>query len=489
MGQYTTGDASVAGGYNGGGSGGCDNDSSYGYCGSGGGATHIATVSGLLSTLKNNVQSVLIVAGGGGGRGGNGGTSFPGGSAGGILGNIGTQSNGETNGTGGMQTVGGTGSFSGSFGLGGSDTTTNSWGRGGGGGGFYGGGSGLKSSGGGGSGYIGNTLLTNKAMYCYNCTASGSYSAKTISTTCSNLTATDKCSKQKNGHAKITYVADDYTKTQFSKNDYEEMYYTGSEQTFTAPLSGYYKLEVWGAQGGGQGDFPGGYGGYSVGKYYLKKDQMIYITIGGKGSYTTGDASVGGGYNGGGAGGCDNDNSYGYCGSGGGATHIATVSGLLSSLSSNVDKILIVAGGGGGRGGNGGTSFAGGSAGGMLGNIGTKSNGETNGTGGTQTAGGTGSFSGSFGLGGSDTTTNSWGRGGGGGGFYGGGSGLKSSGGGGSGYIGNSLLTNKVMYCYNCTASSDTATKTISTTCSKSSPTENCSKQGNGYAKVTYIGE
>ena len=489
VGQYTTGDASVAGGYNGGGAGGCDNDNSNGYCGSGGGATHIATTSGLLSTLKNNVQSVLIVAGGGGGRGGNSGTSFAGGSAGGILGNIGSITSGDTNGSGGMQTKGGTGSASGTFGAGGSDTAINSWGRGGGGGGFYGGGSGYQSSGGGGSGYIGNTLLTNKVMYCYNCTASGSYSAKTISTTCSNLTATDKCSKQKNGHAKITYVADDYTKTQFSKNDYEEMYYTGSEQTFTAPLSGYYKLEVWGAQGGGQGDFPGGYGGYSVGKYYLKKDQMIYITIGGKGSYTTGDASVGGGYNGGGAGGCDNDNSYGYCGSGGGATHIATVSGLLSSLSSNVDKILIVAGGGGGRGGNGSTSFAGGSAGGILGNIGTKSNGETNGTGGTQTAGGTGSFSGSFGLGGSDTTTNSWGRGGGGGGFYGGGSGLKSSGGGGSGYIGNSLLTSKAMYCYNCTASSDTATKTISTTCTNKNATEKCSKQGNGYAKVTYIGE
>lgn len=60
---------------------------------------------------------------------------------------------------------------------------------------------------------------------------------------------------------------------------------------------------------------------------------------------------------------------------------------------------------------------------------------------------------------------------------------------GGSGYIGNSLLTNKAMYCYNCTASSDAATKTISTTCTSSSPTKNCSKSGDGHAIITYIGE
>ena len=55
--------------------------------------------------------------------------------------------------------------------------------------------------------------------------------------------------------------------------------------------------------------------------------------------------------------------------------------------------------------------------------------------------------------------------GGGGGGLYGGGGGLadNADGGGGSGYIGNSLLTDKYMYCYNCTESSDTNTLTYST--------------------------
>lgn len=61
------------------------------------------------------------------------------------------------------------------------------------------------------------------------------------------------------------------------------------------------------------------------------------------------------------------------------------------------------------------------------------------------------------------------------------------SGGGGSGYIGNSLLTEKSMYCYNCTESSEESTKTISTTCVSELPTENCSKKGNGYVRITLI--
>lgn len=61
----------------------------------------------------------------------------------------------------------------------------------------------------------------------------------------------------------------------------------------------------------------------------------------------------------------------------------------------------------------------------------------------------------------------------GGGGFYGGGQGKTAYGsGGGSSYIGNPLLTNKAMYCYNCEESSEDSTKTISTTCSEENPTE-----------------
>ena len=243
-----------------------------------------------------------------------------------------------------------------------------------------------------------------------------------------------------------------------SKIDFEYDY-TGSVQTFTAPVSGTYQLEVWGAQGGSSG----GVGGYSVGTYTLTANQKIYINIGGAGGNGVNGA---GGYNGGGRGYA----STAVCAGGGGATHIATISGLLSTLSSNKDKILIVAGGGGGYCESGGTGGVGGGIKGGGSNPGTQTGGA------------------SFGLG-AGVSSGCCMRGGGGGGFYGGGHADNDKGYGGSGYIGNPLLTNKVMYCYNCTASSDAATKTISTTCTNAAATENCSKQGNGYAKVTYIGE
>ena len=181
--------------------------------------------------------------------------------------------------------------------------------------------------------------------------------------------------------------------------------YTGNEQTFTAPFSGTYKLETWGAQGGGT---IGGVGSCSSGLISLNKNDILYINIGGTAQGNSG------GYNGGGNG----------VNGGGGATHISTKSGLLSTLSNYLDSILIVSGAGGG-------GFYGGSSG---------------------TSGG----------------------------CYGGG-------GGGSGYIGNPLLTNKVMYCYNCQESNEENTKTISTTCSEETPTENCAKKGNGYARITLV--
>jgi len=258
--------------------------------------------------------------------------------------------------------------------------------------------------------------------------------------------------------------------------------YTGGEQTFIAPIAGYYKLEIWGAQGGASTG-SGGYGGYSTGEVYLSENEVLYIYIGGKG------ATNSAGYNGGGSA------SY-SAGGGGGATHIATKLGLLSTLSSSVSSVLIVSGGGGGSASYG--SYSGGSAGGYaglsgLGNAGkggsqtSGGSGAKTGTGSTSTAGGDGQF----GAGGSGGTESQFSNasGGGGAGFYGGGGGFArdGGGGGGSGYIGNSLLTNKVMYCYNCTASSETSTKTVSTTCVSSTATSNCAKQGNGYAKISYV--
>ena len=274
--------------------------------------------------------------------------------------------------------------------------------------------------------------------------------------------------------------------------------YTGAEQTFTAPASGYYKLEAWGAQGG----WNGGYGGYSSGKIFLNKGDVLYVNVGGAGQGDGTHQTVAGGYNGGGDAIADEDGNTRQ-GSGGGATHIAKKSGLLSQLESYKgtlssgedyyvsDDIIIVAGGGGGRSNNAAlwSGLAGGNGGGYIGGDGESVvyySYTFQGFGGTQTIGGVNSGDvsnyneGSFGKGASGAVA------GGGGGFFGGGN-AYYSGGGGSGYIANSSLTDKHMTCYNCATSSDTSTKTISNTNVSETPIADYSKMGNGYAKITFI--
>jgi len=282
------------------------------------------------------------------------------------------------------------------------------------------------------------------------------------------------------------------TKTDSYTYDFD---YAGSEQVFTVTKSGTYKIEAWGASGGdGSSTYLGGYGGYSTGEVTLNKGDVLYINVGGKGSTTTGFSVLSsGGYNGGG----DAINTNTACssytlGSGGGATSIATKSGLLSTLSSATSSILVVSGGGGGGAWcNDSNHGTGGSGGGINGsdayNLGTDT-GNGYGLGATQSAGGSyhgKSYTGSFGKAYTGTATQP--VSGGGGGYYGGGSGGIHSAGGGSGYIGSSSLTNKVMYCYNCTESSDESTKTVSTTNVSSTPTSNYAKIGNGYARITLV--
>ena len=284
-----------------------------------------------------------------------------------------------------------------------------------------------------------------------------------------------------------------------------EFDYTGTEQVFTAPASGTYKLETWGAQGGdtlmyGKNNMYGGYGSYSLGLVNLEKDERIFLNVGGAGDECIayeGNPTFGiecsGGYNGGGSAlssNLGNDNA----GTGGGATHISLVSGLLSSLENNSNDILIVSGGGGGSYSWKDINYAanGGHAGGYKGVDGYMSvqyASKLPGGGGTQTSAGTaGTMRGAVGGFGHGGDGGKVGASGGGGGFYGGGASAHNGSGGGSGYIGNSLLTNKAMYCYNCEESSEESTKTISTTCAEETPTSNCAKKGNGYARITYIG-
>ena len=510
--------------YNGGGKGHVNNTWNYQFS-PGGGATSVASYSGLLETLSAKIESIIVVAGGGAGGASYESVKIAGGSAGGFIGNSGSYRRQSSKftvynlSTGGTQTSGGKNA-------GETQTINSTFGKVSGysgGSGLYGGGSSATTDGcvysaAGGSGYIGNPLLTNKVMYCYNCKESNEESTKTISTTCANETPTENCSKKGNGYARITLINGINSITQLETTTIEaqdkvnksvevsnngmkcslkikklsrtekKVYtgptewtfdYTGGEQTFTAPLTGTYKLETWGAQGGSYSSYHGGYGGYSTGIISLKLNSSLSINVGGAGRMGTMDVSgveVLGGYNGGGA---NISAQYGYGTSGGGATHIATVPGLLESLENKKDDLLIVSGGGGGGGQE--TAYIGycygGSAGGITGSKGTSnpSRYETPGNVGTQSSGYV------FGKG---EASSSW-IGSGGSGFFGGYKGC--GGGGGSGYIGNSLLTEKVMYCYNCTESTEESTKTISTTCVNSNSTENCAKKGNGYARITLI--
>ena len=277
--------------------------------------------------------------------------------------------------------------------------------------------------------------------------------------------------------------------------------YTGGEQTFVAPVSGTYKLETWGSQGGsgvnkendyGQNNYfirDGGFGGYSFGNLKLNGKQVMFLNVGGGSKLVDiSNQDFPGGYNGGGSG-------HVYA-NGGGATHISLKSGLLSSLKNNVDDVLIVSGGGSGSAAHiAGSGYClGGSGGGFTGTNGVNGAIGKNdyyaenkpGVGATQNSGY------KFGEGKSGNLDPSSPNSGGGGGYYGGLTGddvnsWSACGGGGSGYIGNSLLTNKVMYCYNCEESFEESTKTISTTCNEETPTGYCAKKGNGYARITLV--
>ena len=133
--------------------------------------------------------------------------------------------------------------------------------------------------------------------------------------------------------------------------------YTGGVQAWTVPsgCAGTYKLEVWGAQGGGShisgwwgsASRSGGLGGYASGTLSLSVNETLYIVVGGQGG-TGGNLgnNYNGGYNGGGAGSHPDWTSERAGGGGGGATHIGRQNAVLANTSPA--NVIIVAGGGGG---------------------------------------------------------------------------------------------------------------------------------------------
>lgn len=282
--------------------------------------------------------------------------------------------------------------------------------------------------------------------------------------------------------------------------------YTGSVQTFTAPKTGTYKLETWGASSGytlnnnvNEHDLIG-YGGYSIGTITIQENSSIYISVGGQGENGLYQTDSTGGWNGGGNGTwdhCDDESTAG----GGGATSIQNTlidDGQLKNYEQikSID-VLIVSGGGGSTSAaysSGRELFVGitSSGGGFKGVNGLSILGKKAVEGGSQESGY------AFGQGENAKYVYSNSElGAGGGGFYGGyaaivtdltvDSGRYVSGGGGSGYIGNANLKEKHMACYNCETSDEEDTKTISVTCANEEPTENCAKIGNGYAKITLL--
>lgn len=113
--------------------------------------------------------------------------------------------------------------------------------------------------------------------------------------------------------------------------------YTGDVQTFTAPSTGEYYIEMYGASGGGATPVFGGTGGLTQGNITLKEGQTIYIFCGEQGK-VGGAATFGGG-------GASSNNSA----SGGGATFITTTNrNELKNYKDYKEDIIAVAGGGGG---------------------------------------------------------------------------------------------------------------------------------------------
>jgi len=161
-------------------------------------------------------------------------------------------------------------------------------------------------------------------------------------------------------------------------NDYTYSY-TGKAKTFEAPVSAYYKIELWGAQGMDyNADTPGGKGAYTAGTIYLKKGEKVYLYIGGKGVNKTP------GYNGGSAPGTTTDGTY-YAG--GGATDVRLENGEWNNFDSLKSRIMVAAGGAGSGYYSG--VIKGGAGGALVGLSGTQSGGgasHTVATGGTQTS-------------------------------------------------------------------------------------------------------
>ncbi len=109
----------------------------------------------------------------------------------------------------------------------------------------------------------------------------------------------------------------------YYQSDY---YYTGTVQTFTAPVDGVYQIQCWG--GSGRLNI-GGAGAYTSGSLSLKCGQKFYVYVGGTNGATFNRSTSGSGYG------------------GGGATDIRVTGGEWNNYESLKSRIMVAAGGGG----------------------------------------------------------------------------------------------------------------------------------------------
>lgn len=371
--SFSTTRGTNAGGFNGGGSGGRRWwQDIYTSGGGGGGASDIR-----IGTDSYNYR--VVVAGGGGGAAGLHDDLKYGGGATGYCNNSTYRSTRYEAGSGGV------------FGQGASTAsgTNYRYGAGGGGGGWYGGGaqtgyndndSTYREQNAGGSGYYSFNVYQND----YDLTSGSTIGGNTSFT---SPTGTSETGHSGNGYVRITVLSIGYVSNDLNISGLG--YYS---KKFNP---GKYKLECWGARGGGQQDGnsnagPGGLGGYSYGNLTLLRPTTLHCYSGGIGAVGYESLSSGG-YNGGGSAWGSSSSEPG-CG-GGGASDIRINSTSLYAR-------VIVAGGGGGGGEDSGDSV--GYGGGISGGTGGAA-------GGSQTSGG------DFGKG-----RHAYDGGGGGGGWYGG---------------------------------------------------------------------
>ena len=384
---YVGGAGGTSAGYNG---GGFPYSTSYGR--GGGGATDIRLVSGPWNDSKGLSSRIMVAGAGGGAYKYYNSYVHNGAPAGTLVGKEGTATNTCIS-TGGTQVSGGNCSLStagnGSCGRGGNGSGASS----GGGSGYYGGAgrydkSGSGSGAGGGSsyisGYTGSIAITSETNrsprkdsnneVCEPGTTdnlcSKHYSGKVFTDTVmyagdesmpDYTTGSSMIGNSGNGHARITRVqalANANSGSELDENNQVKYSYTGTEQTFIVPKTGYYKLETWGASGGKSITNSGwsytdlwdtyGYGGYASGTIYLQKNEKLYIYVGEQGKQgVMGSGNVTGiSFNGGGSGMASTDNDDGG-GGGGGATDIRLVNGDWDDFDSLKSRIIVAGGGSG----------------------------------------------------------------------------------------------------------------------------------------------